>query len=76
MSTLTKIADALGMSVTDILSGGEHETQQQEKETFIDDEYKRTHVHGYLRIGDRIVEINSMQELRDAVTACEVNYLL
>ena len=70
MSTLERIADALGIRVYDILVD-----EEQPKGQAYDEGYRRTHVHGYLRIGDRIVEINSMQELKDAVTACEVNYL-
>lgn len=72
-STLEKIAAALDIPVTDLVTN-EAKQEPQEKDTY-DEEYRRAHVHGYIRIGDRIVEVNSMQELKDAVTACEVNYL-
>lgn len=70
ISVLARIAEALDVPLAYFF-----EEDAPIKEEVYDEEYRRTHVHGYLRIGERIVEITSMQELRDAVIACEVNYL-
>ena len=69
INTLERLCAVLEIDIADLFC-------EPTKTIEYDEEYRETHVHGYLRIGKRIVEINSMQELKDAVTACEVNYLL
>ena len=66
ISVLARIAQAIDVPLAYFF---------EEDAPHYDEEYRRTHVHGYLRIGERIIEINSMQELRDAVLTCEVNYM-
>ena len=73
ISSLERIADALGVSAAYLLSDEEDESKTEEEKK--EEEYRRTHVHGYLRIADRIIEITSLDELKNAVLACEVNYL-
>lgn len=68
VSTLEKICYVLGVELSDLFG-------EPKKVVEYDEEYREAHVHGYIRIGKRIVEVNSIQELKDAVTACEVNYL-
>lgn len=70
LSSLEKIAYVLDVQVADLFTDNE-----EEKPPVYDEEYRKTHVHGYIRIGNRVVEVNSIKELRDALTACEVNYL-
>ena len=74
ISSLERIADALGVSAAYLLSDEEDESKKDEEEKK-EEEYRSTHVHGYLRIADRIIEITSLDELKNAVLACEVNYL-
>ena len=69
LSTLKKIAFVLNIQVAELLE------EPVEKIEPYDEKYRETHVHGYIRIGKRVVEVNSLKELKDAVTACEVNYL-
>ena len=68
ISTLERIASALNVPMTELFSDG------KERELH-DEEYRDTHVHGYIRIGKRIIEVKSMEELEDAVVECHVNYL-
>ena len=71
LSSLEKLASALNVPVSLLLES----PQKEEKTEPYDEKYRETHVHGYIRIGKRVVEVNSLKELKDAVTACEVNYL-
>lgn len=73
ISSLEKIAYVLEVPVADLLAPTREKKEADENKAR--EEYRRTHVHGYLRIGERIVEVTCMQELRNAVLACEMNYL-
>lgn len=74
MSTFEKIAEAMEIPAARLLSD-EPIVEEEKDEPDKEEEYRRTHVHGYLRIGERIVEVTCMQELRNAVLACEMNDL-
>ena len=77
MSTFERIAEAMEIPAARLLSDEPIVEEEKDDTQGInkEEEYRRTHVHGYLRIGERIVEVTCMQELRDAVLACEMNYL-
>lgn len=74
LSTLEKVANVLGIELAELLTDKEDRQDSQNAEIY-DEKYRETHVHGYLRVGTRIIEINSLKELKDAVVTCEVNYL-
>lgn len=75
MSTFEKIAEAMEIPAARLLSDEPIVEEEKDDASDKEEEYRKTHVHGYLRIGERIVEVTCMQELRNAVLACEMNYL-
>lgn len=66
LSTLQRMAHALEVPLLALLTD-EYAPQKEES--------RENTVHGYLRMGSDIVEIRSIQELREALLLCETNYM-
>lgn len=73
LSSLEKLADLLECDVSDFFIKKEYKPEKTP--TAPVSPMAREEVYGFLRIGERIVEINGIQDLREALVTCEVNYL-
>lgn len=74
LSSLEKLADALNCDVADFFRKKEEQIPvaipQEEPQ-----KPERSDVYGFLRIGDNIVEISCLDDLREAFLKCEINSL-
>ena len=71
LSTLQRMAHALGVPVAALLTD---EETPKKADTPQEDSRENT-IHGYLRIGNDIIEIRSVKELREALLLCDANYM-